>query len=116
MLVLSRKLNQEIILNGNIKISIQKIKGNVVRIGIEAPKEVKIKRGELASKDKETCPEVNVEEAVGFQLVPLSDVEVEHSGPLPVFDIETDFPETAQRSRMPKNRLERAIMRGEKSA
>lgn len=51
MLVLSRKIDQEILINGNIKISVLKIKGNVVRIGIEAPDEVSIKRGELASKD-----------------------------------------------------------------
>lgn len=49
MLVLSRKIDQEILINGNIKISILKIKGNVVRIGIEAPAEVNIKRGELVS-------------------------------------------------------------------
>lgn len=51
MLVLSRKIDQEILINGNIKISVLKIKGNVVRIGIEAPDDINIKRGELVSKD-----------------------------------------------------------------
>ena len=48
MLVLSRKLNQSIIVGDNIKIQVLKISGNTIRIGIEAPNDVKILRGELA--------------------------------------------------------------------
>lgn len=48
MLVLSRKLNQSIIVGSDVKIQVLKISGNTVRIGIEAPKDVKILRGELA--------------------------------------------------------------------
>ena len=48
MLVLSRKLDQSIVVGGNIKIQVLKVSGNTVRIGIEAPKDVKILRGELA--------------------------------------------------------------------
>lgn len=47
MLVLSRKLNEVICVGENIKIRIVKVKGNTVRIGIEAPEEVPILRGEL---------------------------------------------------------------------
>lgn len=47
MLVLSRKQNQQIIVNGNIIITILRIRGNTVRIGIEAPGEVGIRRAEL---------------------------------------------------------------------
>jgi len=47
MLVLSRKLDQEICIGNEIRIRIVKIKGNTVRIGIEAPGEVKIIRSEL---------------------------------------------------------------------
>ncbi len=47
MLVLSRKQNQEIIIGDNIKITVVKIKGNTVRLGIEAPREVNVLRGEL---------------------------------------------------------------------
>jgi carbon storage regulator CsrA len=47
MLVLSRKPNEEILIGENIKITVLKVKGNTVRIGIEAPQSVKVKRGEL---------------------------------------------------------------------
>lgn len=48
MLVLSRKINDTIIIGDNIKLQVVKIKGNTVRLGIEAPVDVKILRGELA--------------------------------------------------------------------
>ena len=47
MLVLSRKKNQSIILDGNISIEVLQIKGNTVRLGINAPKSVRVLRGEL---------------------------------------------------------------------
>ena len=47
MLVLSRKADQEIKIGDNITVRILGVKGNTVRIGFEAPKEVDIVRGEL---------------------------------------------------------------------
>ena len=47
MLVLSRKQDQEIIIGDNIKIKVLRVKGNTIRLGIEAPREVKVVRGEL---------------------------------------------------------------------
>ena len=47
MLVLSRKRNQEIIVNGNVRIQVVSISGNTVRLGINAPREISIVRGEL---------------------------------------------------------------------
>ncbi len=49
MLVLSRKQNQEIVIGDGIKITVLKIKGNTIRLGIDAPKDVKVIRGELSS-------------------------------------------------------------------
>ncbi|MDY6843468.1 MAG: carbon storage regulator CsrA, partial [Thermodesulfobacteriota bacterium] len=46
MLVLTRKLGESININENIKITVIDIKGNQVRIGIEAPKEFSIHREE----------------------------------------------------------------------
>ena len=47
MLVLSRKKNQSIILDGNVSIEVLQVKGNTVRLGIKAPKSVRVLRGEL---------------------------------------------------------------------
>ncbi len=47
MLVLSRKFNESIVIDGGIKITVLEICGNRVRLGIEAPKEVGIMREEL---------------------------------------------------------------------
>jgi carbon storage regulator len=47
MLVLSRKIEDKILIDGQIEIQILQIKGNTVRIGVKAPDDVKIMRGEL---------------------------------------------------------------------
>lgn len=47
MLVLSRKVNQTIHIGDNITIVVSHIHGNRVSLGIQAPKNVRILRGEL---------------------------------------------------------------------
>ena len=47
MLVLSRKQTQELRVGDNIMITVLEVKGNVVRLGIQAPHDVRILRGEL---------------------------------------------------------------------
>jgi carbon storage regulator len=47
VLVLSRKSNEGILINGDIKLTILKVSGNRVRLGIEAPPEVTVARTEL---------------------------------------------------------------------
>ena len=47
MLVLSRKFNESIVIDGGIKITVLEICCNRIRLGIEAPKEVGIMREEL---------------------------------------------------------------------
>ena len=48
MLVLSRKQGEKIILGNGVTITMVSIKGNAVRLGIEAPEDVRILREELA--------------------------------------------------------------------
>lgn len=47
MLILSRKLGETLYINDNIELKIIDVSGDKVKIGIEAPKEVKILRSEL---------------------------------------------------------------------
>jgi carbon storage regulator len=47
MLVLSRKLNEKIVINGNIVVTVVKIDRNQVRIGIEAPGNIPVYREEI---------------------------------------------------------------------
>lgn len=48
MLVLSRKKEETIIINDNIKITIVDIRGDKIRVGIDAPRDVAIHREEVA--------------------------------------------------------------------
>ncbi len=47
MLVLSRKYNESIVINDDIIITIVEIRGDKVRLGIEAPKEIPVHRQEV---------------------------------------------------------------------
>ncbi|MFK7738118.1 MAG: carbon storage regulator [Pirellulaceae bacterium] len=51
MLVLSRKEGEKLVIGDNITLVVSKISGNRVTVGIEAPADVKIFRGELAEKE-----------------------------------------------------------------
>lgn len=59
MLVLSRKKNESIVINDDITIVVVEIRGDKVRLGVEAPKEVPVHRREVydaikRSKEQET--------------------------------------------------------------
>ncbi|MCH8839390.1 MAG: carbon storage regulator CsrA [Planctomycetes bacterium] len=47
MLVLSRKKNESIIINDNITIVVVEIRGDKVRLGVDAPKEIPVHRNEV---------------------------------------------------------------------
>ena len=47
MLVLSRKKNETIVIDGGIEVEILQTKGGTVKVGIKAPESVRIVRGEL---------------------------------------------------------------------
>jgi carbon storage regulator len=47
MLILSRKTNESIVIDGRITVKIVRLDGDVVKIGIEAPKDVPVHRQEV---------------------------------------------------------------------
>ncbi|MFM8271824.1 MAG: carbon storage regulator CsrA [Gemmata sp.] len=47
MLVLSRKKNESIVINNDIVITVVEVRGDKVRLGIEAPKDVPVHRQEV---------------------------------------------------------------------
>jgi carbon storage regulator len=50
MLVLTRKVGEEIVIGGDIRLTVVAVQGGKVRIGVSAPKEVVVDRQEVAEK------------------------------------------------------------------
>jgi carbon storage regulator len=53
MLVLTRKIGEEIIIDGRIRVTVTQIKGDKVRLGIEAPPEVAVDRQEVHERRRQ---------------------------------------------------------------
>lgn len=47
MLVLSRKVGEKLVIDGNITVEVVRVQGNRITLGIVAPADVKVLRGEL---------------------------------------------------------------------
>lgn len=54
MLVLSRKVNESLVIGDNITITVVRVKGQVVRIGVEAPPHVPVRRAEIPAAETKT--------------------------------------------------------------
>lgn len=53
MLILTRRINETLIIGDDVKITVLNIQGNQVRIGIDAPKSVSVHREEIYNKIQE---------------------------------------------------------------
>jgi carbon storage regulator CsrA len=53
MLVLSRKVGEKLVIDGKITVQVVRIQGNRITLGLVAPSDVKILRGELGQKQSE---------------------------------------------------------------
>jgi carbon storage regulator CsrA len=92
MLVLSRKLKQEILIGENVKITVLKVKGNTVRLGIEAPRDVHVVRGELPQFDEPKTKASNTEtsnDAIAEFTVVFSNAEEGQTPKVDVIPFET---------------------------
>jgi carbon storage regulator len=68
MLVLSRKQNEKILIDGDIRITVVGIRGNQVRIGIEAPGHVGVYREELRLAQADGTKEASRRDNCGREL------------------------------------------------
>ncbi|MGL4461671.1 MAG: carbon storage regulator [Planctomycetia bacterium] len=50
MLALTRKIGERINIGGDVWVTVVQIRNNTVRLGIDAPRHVEIRRGELATE------------------------------------------------------------------
>ncbi len=90
MLILSRKVDESIVIGENIEISIVDIKGDQVKLGIKAPKDVKVYRREVftaiqnenkaAAKIGTSLPEIDFFSESGAVRTKNSEYEPEGSG------------------------------------
>ena len=55
MLVLSRKESEELVISDEIRIRVLRIQGGTIRLGIEAPKDISIRRAELVRGDEQAA-------------------------------------------------------------
>ena len=60
MLILTRRQGESIIVGDNVRITVISVKGNQVRIGVEAPRSVSVQRQEIVGK-KDLAPEEDSE-------------------------------------------------------
>jgi carbon storage regulator CsrA len=71
MLVLTRKQKESIKIGDSIVITILRVQGQSVRVGIEAPREVRVVRGELsASKPQEDADKAAEPQVIEFRFSP----------------------------------------------
>ena len=62
MLVLTRKLQQQIKIGEQITVTILRVKGQTVRVGIDAPRDVRVIRGELPREGEPAAEELTIVE------------------------------------------------------
>jgi len=54
MLVLSRRLGESVVIGDDIVVTVLEVRGDVVRIGVDAPREVQVRRQELLAEVAES--------------------------------------------------------------
>ena len=99
MLVLTRKVNQQIRLGDDITVTILRVQGNSIRIGVEAPRDVRVVRGELNPLHQEGQQEKAASEACKDSCVPAESSvisEAENAPAMFEFDLEDIDAETLQ--------------------
>ena len=58
MLILTRKVGESVLIGDDISISVLSVRGNQVKLGVQAPKEVSVHREEIYQRIQETKEEL----------------------------------------------------------
>lgn len=61
MLILTRRVNETLMIGDDIKITVLSVKGNQAQIGIEAPRDVDVHREEIYHRIKNNVPQESKE-------------------------------------------------------
>lgn len=77
MLILTRRIGEKLVVGDNVRLTILGVKGNQIRVGIEAPPEVKVHREEiyqkiLADKDAPVTLRSRKTSALGKKDIPVN--------------------------------------------
>ncbi len=74
MLVLARKIDESIVIGDNIVVKIISVENGVVKLGIDAPKEISIIRNELIEEVKESNKAASLEEISEIDIASLNKI------------------------------------------
>jgi len=80
MLVLSRKKDESVVINKNIRIVVVEIRGDKVRLGVEAPKEVPVHRSEVYEAINNDDPDKTIPSVNNVPQIPESCEPADSSG------------------------------------
>ena len=59
MLILTRRISESVIIGDNVKVTVLGVKGNQVRLGVDAPKSVSVHREEIYQRVKGSSDDDN---------------------------------------------------------
>ena len=62
MLILTRRVGESLMIGDNVTITVLGVKGNQVRVGVDAPKDVAVPREEILNRIEESAAEKAAEE------------------------------------------------------
>ena len=61
MLILSRRVGEKLTIDDNVTVTVVSVKGNQIRLGIDAPRDIKVHREEVYEKLQKAAREVSAQ-------------------------------------------------------